>query len=147
DDAPRPRGVSRLRICRLLCRGPHEGERAQGDERASRQASGWPVRERPRHAPITDVTAGLVHCTGCTEQPEFRGRGIAASGVLRTDSTANRKWNLRVASGAVPLWFASAFAQSAKGVRGPNELVAIPDEPPAKLVVVNRSLINWPSDA
>jgi hypothetical protein len=36
---------------------------------------------------------------------------------------------------ACALCCTSAIAQSAKDVRGPTELVAIPDEPPAKLVV------------
>jgi len=41
-----------------------------------------------------------------------------------------------LAAGAVcALCFTSTFAQTAKDVRGPTELVAIPDEPPAKLVV------------
>jgi hypothetical protein len=40
-----------------------------------------------------------------------------------------------LAAGAATLCLTSAFGQSAKDVRGPTELVAIPDEPPAKLVV------------
>ena len=40
-----------------------------------------------------------------------------------------------IAAAACTLSLTSAFAQSAKDIRGPTELVAIQDEPPARLVV------------